>query len=424
MRGVNPGRPGTWLLGGTLATSLGGGMQTLAAGKLLYDETGSIAAFGVVLIVEQLLTFTVPLVAGPWVDRGDPRRICTAIELARGTALIAIGCVMLSGPSPLGWIMAMSLCIKAGQPFYRGAMFSMAPAAVPGAALGTFNAYSNIAQQGGALLGAAVAGVIIQGWGAPACFLVTGAGFLLSGLAIAAARIPRPEAEPAAGKGASAGWGPVVALLRTERGFARHLLLGTADNIAVVLFNLLLFALVARHFGGSAYWLSAMDCAFAVGAICAAPALGPLEARLGPKGAVRAGLAGQALCFAALAAGPGGPVVIGLALALGACNTVSWTTVTTALQLRAGKAVRGRIGTARNLVTAGVSAALVPVVSRLEQRSPGFALLAGAVVIAAYVLLAGAVAGDRETPGEDSAARQDGTTRNETSGDEKEVTAT
>ncbi|MGK5730445.1 MFS transporter [Streptomyces sp. URMC 124] len=424
MRGVKLGRPGAMLLGGTLATSLGGGMQTLAAGKLLYDETGSIAAFGIVLIVEQILTFTVPLVAGPWVDRGDPRRICTAIELARGTALVAIGCVMLSGPGPLGWIMAMSLCIKAGQPFYRGAMFSMAPSAVPAAALGTFNAYSNIAQQGGALLGAAVAGVIIQAWGASACFLVTGAGFLLSGLAIAAARMPRPESDPAAGKGASAGWGPVVALLRTERGFARHLLLGTADNIAVVLFNLLLFAVVARHFGGSAYWLSAMDCAFAVGAICAAPVLGPLEAKLGPKGAVRAGLAGQALCFAALAAGPGGPAVIALALALGACNTVSWTTVTTALQLRAGKAVRGRIGTARNLVTAGVSAALVPLVSRLEQRSLGFALLAGAVVVAAYVLLAGAVAGDRQTPGEDGAARQDGTTRNETSGDEKEVTAT
>ncbi len=403
MRRVSPGRAGWWLLGGTLATSVGGGMQTLAAGKLLYDRTGSISAFGIVLIVEQVLTFTVPLIAGPWVDRGDPRRICTAIELIRGTALMAIGAVMLTGPSPLGWIMAMSLCIKAGQPFYRGAMFSLAPTAVPGAALGSFNAYSSTAQQGGALLGGAIAGVIIQCWSASGCFLVTGLGFLMSGLAITAARMPRPEREHKAGSG----WGPVIALLRTERGFARHLFLATADNIAVVLFNLLLFAVVARDFGSSAYWLSAMDCAFAVGAICVAPAVGPVGARLGAAGAVRIGLAGQVLCFAAMAAGLGGPADVGLALLRGACNTLSWTTVTTTLQLRAGRAVRGRIGNARNMVTAGFSAALVPVVSRLE-------------VVAAYLLVAGAVAQHGGAPadaGENKAC-------DATPGDEKEVTAT
>ncbi len=420
MRGMSPGRAGRWLLVGTLATSVGSGMQTLAAGKLLYDRTGSIAAFGIVLIVEQVLTFTVPLVAGPWVDRGDPRRICAAIELGRGTALVVIGAVMLTGPSPLGWIMAMSLCIKAGQPFYRGAMFSLAPAAVPGAALGSFNAYSSTAQQGGALLGGAIAGVIIQCWSASGCFLVTGLSFVMSGLAIIATRLPRPEREADGERNAGSGWGPVIALLRTERGFARHLFLGTADNIAVVLFNLLLFAVVARDFGNSAYWLSAMDGAFAVGAICAVPVLGPVGARLGAAGVVRIGLAGQALCFAAMAAGPGGPADVGLALLRGAFNTLSWTTVTTALQLRVGRAARGRIGNARNLVTAGLSAALVPVVSRLEARSLTVALLAAAVVVAAYLLLAGAVAQHRGEPtgaGESKAPDM-------TLGDEREVTAT
>ncbi|MFF4160748.1 MFS transporter [Streptomyces sp. NPDC001678] len=420
MRGVSLGRTGRWLLAGTTATSIGGGMQTLAAGKLLYDRTGSIAAFGIVLIVEQVLTFTVPLVAGPWVDRGDPRRICTVIELGRGAALVAIGAVMLTGPSPLGWIMAMSFCIKAGQPFYRGAIFSLAPAVMPGAALGSFNAYSNIAQQGGALLGGAAAGVIIQGWSASGCFMVTGLGFLVSGVAITAARLPRPEGAAAGEQKAGSGWGPVVALLRTERGFARHLFLGTADNVAVVLFNLLLFAVVARDFGDSAYWLSAMDCAFAVGAISTAPALGPVGARLGAAGTVRTGLAGQALCFAALAAGPGGPAAIGLALLLGACSTLSWTTVTTTLQLRAGRAVRGRIGNARNLATAAVSAALVPVISRLEARSLALALSAAAVVVAAYLLMAGVVAGHGgETDGAGGSKASDAT-----SGDEREVTAT
>lgn len=382
-------RAGWWLLGGTLATNVGGGMQTLAAGKLLYDRTGSIAAFGVVLIVEQALTFVVPWIAGPWIDRGDPRRICAIVELVRGTALLLIALVMLSGPSPLGWILAMSVCIKAGQPFYRGAMFTMAPSAVPGDGLAGFNAYGNVAQQGGALLGGTLAGLIIHQWGPSVCFLVTGLGFLGSGLAVTMAAVARPR--PAAGERPPRGWGEIVTLLRGDRGFAGHLLLGSADSIAVVLFNLLLFAVVAQRYGGSPYWLSAVDCAFAIGAVAAAPALGLLGERLGTRGSVRAGLVGQALCFATLAATTSGAATVVLALALGACNTMSWTAVTTTLQLRAGRSVRGRIGTARNLITAAVCAPMVPLVSRVEHGSLGMALLASGAIVAVYLLLSGTV---------------------------------
>ena len=56
---------GLWFLAGTFASNIGNGMHTLAAGALLYQETGTVAAFGVVVAVEQAATFLMQLLAGP-----------------------------------------------------------------------------------------------------------------------------------------------------------------------------------------------------------------------------------------------------------------------------------------------------------------------------------------------------------------------
>ena len=76
-----------WFLAGTFASNIGNGMHTLAAGALLYQQTGTVAAFGVVVVIEQAVTFLMQAVAGPSVDRGDPRRAAMLAEIVRG------GCV-------------------------------------------------------------------------------------------------------------------------------------------------------------------------------------------------------------------------------------------------------------------------------------------------------------------------------------------
>src|SRR4051794_10450810 len=65
---------GWWILAGTLVSTSGSAMQTLAAGKYLYDQTGSAAAFGAVMVFQQVLAVMTQFVAGPWVDRHDQRR--------------------------------------------------------------------------------------------------------------------------------------------------------------------------------------------------------------------------------------------------------------------------------------------------------------------------------------------------------------
>jgi MFS family permease len=384
---------GYWLLAGTFITTIGNALQTLTVGKLLYDHTGSIGAFGSVLIFEQIITFVMQLVAGPWVDRGDPRRTCVQVEMLRGVVICAASLMLMVSGHPVGWILVMTLVIRVAQPFYRAATFALAPAVVPAEALTRFNGVSNVCLQAGQLLGVAIAGPILLYAGAPTAFFVNGLSFVLSGLttlviAVPAGAIVKAEAKATAWQQLLGGWREIGALLRREAGLGWHLLLSSADNIGVLLFNLSLVPLVAVRFGGSPTWLSIVDGAYAVGAIASVAAVEPMSERWGARATVIAGIGGQAACFALLCAAPAAWLSVPLAFGIGAFNTISWTVVMTTLQLRARGPVKGRIATVRNLVTAVISVALVPVVTRLHGVSLELALLASGAVCFAFALVA------------------------------------
>jgi MFS family permease len=381
-----------WLLAGTFVTTMGNGVHTFAVGKLLYDRTGSVAAFGIVIIVEQASTFLMQLVAGPWVDRGNPRRTCIQVELIRG-ASICLASAMLGSDQLLVWVMLMTLIIRVAQPFYRATTFSLAPALVPASSLGRFNGYSNVCLQAGELLGVALAGVLMQQWGPSAAFLVNGLTFLFSAMAVRMVVVPAQltRAQVAAGaawKQLLESWHEIAVLLRHEAGLAWHLTLSTADALAVNLFNLVVVAIIAERFGGSAYWLSVVGCAFAVGAIASGAAVTRLTTRWGSRMAVIVGIGGQAICFVLLGLTEQPWLTVVLSLGLGAFNTISWTVVMTTLQLRLGGPVQGRIGTARSLLTAVLTVMLVPLVSSTQAISLEWALVMTGAVCLGFAAIA------------------------------------
>ena len=385
---------GNWLLAGTFVTTVGNGVQAFAVGKLLYDLTGSIAAFGVVIIVEQAVNVLMQVLAGPWVDRGDPKRTCVQVEVVRGLVVCGAS-LMLGNGSFFGWVVLMTLVIRIAQPFYRAATFSLAPAVVPAESLGRFNGFSNVALQSGQLVGVAVAGVVIERWGATPAFLINGLSFLFSALAVAIVARPTPEPVEqllltdamAAGRHLVAAWAEIAALIRTEASLGWHLVISTADSVAIYLFNLVIVAVIAERFGGSAEWLSAVEVAFAVGAIGSGAIVSQLTERWGVQSSVVIGIGGQAVCFVLLGLLREPSITLPLAFGLGAFNTISWTVVTTTLQLRVRKTIKGRIGTARNLLTALITVGLVPLVSALQAASLEWALLMSGAVCLMFVAI-------------------------------------
>lgn len=383
-----------WLLGATLVTTIGNAMHTLTVGKLLFDKTGSAAAFGGLIIFEQVVAFLLQFIAGPWVDRGNPKRTCVQVELIRGFAICLASVMVARQQNVYLWVMLMTLVIRVAQPFYKAAMFAIGPSAIPAEALSRFNGYTNICLQAGQLLGVALAGLVLQLAGPPVAFMINGLTFVFSALSVAVIALPKAEIALGSAQSGSlwrqllAGWSEIFALLRREAGLVWHLGLCALDVMAVNLFNLALVPIVAHRYAGSSYWLAVVDGAFAVGAIASAPAVELLERRLGQRGAAILGLGGQAVGFALLALDK--PVWLTLinAFVIGAANTVSWTVLTTTLQIRSRGPVKGRIATVRSLVTAVLTAVLVPIVAKLEAVSLAAMLLTSGGICLLFVLVA------------------------------------
>src|SRR3712207_4624091 len=114
-----------WTLASVFITNIGNGMHTLAVGKLLYDQTGSIVAFGGVIIAEYIINFLVQILAGPLVDRNQPKAVITLTDLSRGLFILLASLMISLSYDLYGWVFATVLVINIGKPFYRSATFSI-----------------------------------------------------------------------------------------------------------------------------------------------------------------------------------------------------------------------------------------------------------------------------------------------------------
>lgn len=386
-----------WFLAGTLASNIGNGMHTLAAGALLYQQTGSIAAFGVVVVIEQVVTVLMQAVAGPMVDRGDPRRAAMLAEIARGLGVCGLSLLLTVGDgNALPLVLAMTVLIRVVHTFHRAGTFALTPALVPATDLTRLNSWFSACQQGGQLIGIGMTGFIVALWGAPAAFFINGTSFLVSAATLAAlASTYSPPIGPPADDARPfwrvivAGWSEFANLVCRDLRLAGLILASTADNVAAIVFNLILAPLVWERLAASPTWLSLIAGGFAFGAMAASALTAALAERFGTRGAALVGIAGQMLCFATLWWSDRPVPMLLLAGLLGACNTISWTTLVTTVQLAAPPAVRGRLAMARNALTAAIVAPLVPLIASVSQWfSPAAPLLAASGVCAAFLLIA------------------------------------
>lgn len=382
------------LLAASFISNVGSGMYTLTVGKLLYDHTGSAAVFGVVIVLEYASTFLFQLIAGPWVDRGNPKWSCVGASVARG-GFILLASLMLATPQQTAWVIATSLVIQAAKPFYRAAQFALAPAVVEPGELTRLNSYNSISVQSGQLIGVALVGPVIAFGGVTWAFALNGAGFLLSAVAAALISVDVERAVTAHAERARGwlnklanDWLNAIRIVRSSRALAWLVALCAGDYLLVGLVNLLIAPIVSARYGGNSYWLSMLDGAFALGAMLTAFIVDALVRGIGARNAVLLGLGGQTLFFSILAASGGGMASLFCMFGIGAANAISCLVLLGALQERVPGPYRGRVVSFRSLLLAGVGAGVMPLVSRLETVSLPAALAASAAVGAMFWTIA------------------------------------
>jgi MFS family permease len=381
---------GRWLLIGTLITNIGDGMHTITVGKLFYDKTGSVLAFGFVIIIEYIINFLLQFIAGTVSDQRSPRTISMVCDLLRG-GFIILASLLINTSSFYRWVLLSIGVINIAKPFYRAATFALTPLVIPDEQLIRYNSILSSLLQAGQLIGVALVGPILFHFGTAAAFLCNGISFVISGLCIMMVRRGRPATGQAAAvapfRGAFiAGWREIFSLLRANRSLLLHILLCCGDFLAVNFINIFLVPLVEQRYHGNSYWLSAFDGGFAVGAMLSFLVLERALRRYGVRRLAWIGIGAQGLFFLILAGLFNPYATVLVMLGFGLCNAMSLTLFLSQLQKRSQRTMKGRIASTRHLLLSLQAGMFIPIVGQAQSRSLAAGMLAAGLICAAFSL--------------------------------------
>jgi hypothetical protein len=387
------GRNARLLLGALLVSNVGNGMQTLAVGQLLYERTGSVAAFGAVIVAEYLVLFLTNALAGAWADRSDPARTLAVVDGVRALGVLLASLMLLGEDLLLASMLLLTVVVQVGKPFNKAARFVLEPALIPPGQLARYNGLSVSCIQLGQLLGIGLAGLVLSRWSAPLAIAFNGLSFLLASLAcLLLPAVPRAElAAPRAGAWLAAiwqDWRDLLRYLRRAPGLPTLLAASAGDYLTPSFLNLFLVLLVALHFQGNPYGLSILDGCFAVGAMLGGLLVERAAARLDARTCALVGLGGQGLAFLLLALAGGAAPAALLTLCIGISTALSYSALTLTLQLRVrGGPYKGRVALARSLVAALFACIALPAAGWIAGHSLALALAAAGLVCLGFAAL-------------------------------------
>ncbi len=273
------------LFTGRCVSLLGDGAFLVALAWQAYTISDAPTALSLIGIAMATPLIALLLVGGVVSDRYDRRRVMLAADALRALLLALMGALALSGTLRLWQMMAIVAIYGAAQAFFDPASDAIMPELLPPAQLGAANALEQMVRPLALrMAGPAVGGVLVGVLGPGAAFLVDGATFVVSALALAmmstrasrARDAPDPALATVAPAVASAG-----RELREGFGYVRrHVWLwGTfaSAGIAYLLFmgpsEVLLPFMVKHVLGGSGVQLGLVLGAGGLGSVACAMAM-------------------------------------------------------------------------------------------------------------------------------------------------------
>lgn len=180
----------TYLWSAQLISTIGDALTSLAAGILVYQITGSVAAVGLILMASAAPTLVFGLMAGVVVDRYDRKMIMIVTCLVRA-GLIALIPILVVPTQNILWLYVLVLASASLQQFFDPANDSVFPDIASDEELGAANSLMAIAQFGSTAVGFALAGLITAQFAVEWAFYLDAVTFLVTALLIVAVKVPK-----------------------------------------------------------------------------------------------------------------------------------------------------------------------------------------------------------------------------------------
>jgi MFS family permease len=337
-----------WL--GLLISMAGSQMQLWAIFWHIRTLTDQPIALGGVGLARILPVIIFSLIGGAIADTLNRRRIMLVTQVSLSLVALGLGWLTLQGEINLGWIYALTALQAVAAAFDLPARQALVPNLVPARDLPNAFSLNSIAAHTGSIIGPALSGLVIAGWGLSYVYLVNAVSFLAVILALLLIGPVQQESRPGAQADRS-GRKPLISLEVIREGISfivKHpLILPTMlmDFFATFFSSantlMPIIAVDILHVGAIEYgWLSAAQ---AIGAVTAALIISQISQirRQGPIFLMAVVSFGMATIFFGLARSFW---LAMLALVLiGAADAVSTIIRNTIRQLRTPDYIRGRM---------------------------------------------------------------------------------
>lgn len=179
------------LLQGQFISIMGDMVYEIALGFWVLAFTGSPALMGTLMATSLLPGVLLAPFAGVVVDRSSRKKLMILTDMIRGITIILVAVTAIMGLLQLWMVFLAGVILGIGGAFFGPAAMSVLPQMVPQNKLTNANSLFGIANTGADILGNSLGGILYVLIGAPLMFLINGISFIISGISISLAKIPK-----------------------------------------------------------------------------------------------------------------------------------------------------------------------------------------------------------------------------------------
>jgi MFS family permease len=245
-------------------SAIGSGIVMVAMALAVLEIGGSMAELGLVLACGAVTEVVMLLVGGVWADRLPRRSVMLSVDLVRGAMAATVAVLLLTGNAKL-WNFAVIAIVDAlGKAFFRPASSGLVAETVQPAKLQQANALLSLSSNSSAVLGPALAGVIVLFSSAGLAYAIDAASFALSALMLLQLPIPKRVSKPKTsfGHDLAQGWREVA----VRPWFWQNLITHGLWNFGFSMLFVVGPVLAVQQLGGVASW-AAISTGIAVGSV-------------------------------------------------------------------------------------------------------------------------------------------------------------
>ncbi|MFJ8201000.1 MFS transporter [Streptomyces sp. NPDC096152] len=332
---------------GQALSGFGSQMTLVAVTFQVWQTTKSTTWTGAIGLAQAVPLFALALFAGSLVDRADRRKLYLLTTGGQAVCSLLLALQGFLGHLPvagvLGLVAAQSCLVACGGPASR----TFLPHLLPGHQLAAGLALRRISFQGAMLMGPALGGLIVGGWGVGGCYLIDALTFVAA--LYGAFGLPHMEAGDEGARPGLRGVLDGLAFLGRTPAVRGALLTDLATTVLSMPISL--FPLInAERFGGDPRTLGLFLTAIALGGVAASVFSGTFTRLPRPGLVMLGGCAtwGAALTLFGMSPDPWTGLAF-LAVA-GAADTVSVVSRSTVVQTHTPRELLGRVSAAEQIV--------------------------------------------------------------------------